>query len=60
LDLSGASCLSKWGEEFRWSFRRVENLLRVSFTIALLDRREVITQPDLDEARAFRSPESLI
>jgi magnesium chelatase family protein len=60
LDSSSSQLLLKWETKNRASFRRIENILRVALTTALLDKREVITKTDLEEAWALRSPESLI
>jgi len=60
LDLASSQLLSKWETKSRASFRRIENILRVSLTTALLDKRDIISKTDLEEAWALRSPESLI
>jgi predicted ATPase with chaperone activity len=60
LDLPSSQLLSKWETKSRASFRRIENILRVSLTTAVLDKRDIISKTDLEEAWALRSPESLI
>jgi len=60
LDSSSSQLLSQWETKSRASFRRIENLLRVALTVAVLEGREVISKTDLEEAWSLRSPENLI
>lgn len=60
LNASALQWLTKRESENCVNFRRMENTLKVSLTISLLDSREVVGPSDLEEAWSLRSPESLI